>query len=91
MPKEVNRNWTGEPHDPSRRRTLKRAGLVGAGRSPGQILPAREATAKPSQPASAFLQGQEAAFIKAATARMIPGGNVSPGAEQADVTNFTEG
>ena len=70
---------------------LEGAGLVGAGTILGQTLLAQETPAKPSQPASAFLQGQEAAFIKAATARMIPGGNVSPGAEQADVTNFAEG
>jgi gluconate 2-dehydrogenase gamma chain len=37
-----------------------------------------------------FLQPQEAAFLKAATARLIPGDETSPGAEQADVTNFID-
>ena len=70
---------------------LEGAGLVGAGTILGQTLLAQETPAKPAQPAFAFLQGQEAAFVKAATARLIPGDDASPGAGQADVTNFTKG
>lgn len=69
---------------------LKGAGLVGAGTILGQSLLVQQTAAKPSQPAFAFLQAHEAAFVKAATERLIPGDDASPGAEQADVTNFID-
>jgi len=63
---------TSEPHEPSRRRILEVAGLAGAGTNVGRAVLARETTARPSQPSFAFLQAREAAFVKAAAARVSP-------------------
>lgn len=50
-----------------------------------------DGTAKPRAKARhGFLRADEAAFITAATARLIPGDLDSPGAEQADVTRFID-
>lgn len=77
-------------HEPSRRNLLKGAGLAGAGTLLGGAVSAQEQSTEPPSPIFAFLQPREAAFIRSATARLIPGDEASPGAEQADVTNFID-
>jgi gluconate 2-dehydrogenase gamma chain len=85
------------------RRTLfKVAGLAAAGAAVGASTSAASAemgsnvnaadqAQKPAKaPVHLFLQPDEAAFIRAASARLIPADAQSPGGREADVTNFID-
>jgi len=88
-----------EPENAGRRALLKAAGLTAAGAAIGagaaDIARAENHATKPAQmpsgePVYAFLHPDEAAFIRAASARLMPGDAQSPGAREADVTNFID-
>ena len=87
-----------EQFDAGRRSLFKLAGLAAAGAVAGHSSVATSADVSETAPAEApgdapiylFLQPDEAAFIRAASARLIPGDAQSPGAKEADVTNFID-
>lgn len=91
-----------EPLNAGRRNWFKVAGLAAAGAAVGASTTVSSAETSSSvnaadqarEPAKApvylFLQPDEAAFIRAASARLIPGDAQSPGAREADVTNFID-
>lgn len=88
-----------KPQNTGRRTLFKAVGLAAAGTALGVgnpgIAQAEDKAARPTQtpngePLYAFLQPDEAAFIRAASARLIPGNAESPGAREADVTNFID-
>src|SRR5712691_2159599 len=91
--------------DLSRRTLIKVTGAVGASMLPGGIASsaatAQEGQAAPSSatsraPAQAqpttylFLNAEEAAFIEAAVARLIPADDQWPGAVEAGVPNYID-
>jgi gluconate 2-dehydrogenase gamma chain len=90
--------------DLSRRTLIKATGAVGASMLPGgvgsdaataqgQTTPASAApaTRTPAQPTSyLFLNAEEAAFIEAAVARLIPADDQWPGAIEAGVPNYID-
>jgi gluconate 2-dehydrogenase gamma chain len=81
------------PRNPGRRLMLDGAGLTilaGAGSILGGAVPAQEAASKSAERVFVLLQPLEAASLNAATARLIPGDEALPGAEQANVTNFID-
>lgn len=88
----------GELQNAGRRELFKVAGLAAAGAAFGaatSTVHAENPMAGPveapaDRPVYVFLQPDEAAFIRAATARLIPGDAESPGALEADVTNFID-
>jgi gluconate 2-dehydrogenase gamma chain len=79
-----------EPTNPSRRRVLKGAGLAGVGTVFGGAALSQTTEETLAPRSYAFLQPEEASFVQAATARLIPGDDDSPGPVQADVTNFID-
>jgi gluconate 2-dehydrogenase gamma chain len=91
-----------EPLNAGRRTWFKVAGLAAVGVAAGAGTTvtradtsdnnnAADQARKPADaPAYLFLQPDEAAFIRAASARLIPGDARSPGAREADVTNFID-
>jgi gluconate 2-dehydrogenase gamma chain len=73
---------------PSRRNFLKRAGVAAAAVS---SAPAALAADTPQeQPNYAFLTAEEAAFVQAAVARLIPADEAGPGALEAGVPNYID-
>jgi gluconate 2-dehydrogenase gamma chain len=73
---------------PSRRNFLKSAGLAAATVS---TSPAALAANPPAEKSPyTFLTPEEAAFVEAATARLIPADEAGPGAVQADVPNYID-
>jgi gluconate 2-dehydrogenase gamma chain len=76
-----------KPLDPSRRRLFKAAGATGL----AAALPLRaQAQPKPGPPTYIFLTPNEAAFIEAAVARLIPQDELGPGALEAGVPAFID-
>lgn len=84
------------PADPRRRALFKAAGMVGATAAVNaaplgsRALAATTTTGAAEKAGYAFLHPAEAEFIRAATARLLPGDMQSPGALEADVTNFID-
>jgi gluconate 2-dehydrogenase gamma chain len=82
--------------DVSRRAMIKAAGAVGAAVWPAALAvadpPSAEAQSNPPlQPtAYAFFNSEEAAFVEAAVARLIPSEGKGPGAIEAGVPNFLD-
>lgn len=83
----------------SRRTLFKAAGAAGAAAvSPAALAQvATEAAAQPSPlaqapspPTYAFLNAEEAAFLDAAVARLVPADDRWPGAREAGVTNYID-
>lgn len=91
-----------ELENAGRRELFKTAGLAAFGAAlgagPAAVRGDDVATSPARAPAVtstgdgvyAYLQADEAAFIRAASARLIPGDESSPGAREADVTNFID-
>lgn len=76
-----------KPPDPSRRRLFKAAGATGL----AAALPLRaQPQPDPKPPAYIFLTANEAAFIEAAVARLIPRDELGPGALEAGVPTFID-
>jgi gluconate 2-dehydrogenase gamma chain len=74
-----------KPHDPSRRRLFRAAGAAGL----ASALPS-PGDAQSERPAYGFFNAQEAAFIEAAVARLIPRDELGPGALEAGVPTFID-
>ena len=88
-----------KPSNLTRRRLFKVAGAAVAGAAVNVVLTPQTSAVAASEAGAAkprakmqrhFLRSDEAIFISAATARLIPGDERSPGARQADVTNFID-
>jgi gluconate 2-dehydrogenase gamma chain len=76
----------------SRRTMLRALGIAGAAGAQGVLIgPASGAEEKPSPPTTYhFFKGDEAAFIEAAVARLIPADEEWGGAIEADVPNYID-
>jgi len=75
------------PSSVSRRRLFKAAGAAGA----TAVIPLRVAHAQPAEPKPyEFLSAEEAAFVEAAVARLIPEDELGPGALEAGVPRFID-
>lgn len=74
--------------DISRRDLLKATGAAAIGS--GALLQPAAATAAAKAPAYSFFNAQEAAFIEAAVARLIPADELGPGAVEAGVPNYLD-
>ena len=77
----------------SRRAMVTATGTVVAAAMPGGLVPNEAAAQRPSplQPATyLFFNAEEAAFVEAAVARLIPADDQWPGALEAGVANFID-
>ena len=77
----------------SRRAMVTAAGTAAAAAVPGALVPREAAAQQPSAPASTpylFFNAEEAAFVEAAVARLIPADDQWPGALEAGVANFID-
>jgi gluconate 2-dehydrogenase gamma chain len=72
--------------DPARRRLFKAAGAAGI----ATAVPLRQSEAQRKPAPYAFFNAQEAAFIEAAVARLIPKDELGPGALEAGVPAFID-
>jgi gluconate 2-dehydrogenase gamma chain len=72
--------------DPSRRRLFRAAGATGL----AAALPLPAAAQPKPRPAYTFFNANEAAFIEAAVARLIPNDELGPGALEAGVPTFID-
>jgi gluconate 2-dehydrogenase gamma chain len=75
-----------KPTDPSRRRLFKAAGVAGI--AAAIPLPPAQAQRKPAP--YAFFNSNEAAFVEAAVARLIPKDELGPGALEAGVPDYID-
>ncbi len=75
----------GQP-SAARRRLFKAAGAAGA----AAVIPLRAIPAEPAPQAYAFFSADEAAFVEAAVARLIPADELGPGALEAGVPQFID-
>ncbi len=73
-----------KPHDPSRRRLFRAAGATGLAAAVPLPAPAQP------KPSYTFFNANEAAFIEAAVARLIPKDELGPGALEAGVPTFID-
>jgi gluconate 2-dehydrogenase gamma chain len=78
-----------DPLDPSRRRLLKAAGAGAAAAIPLRNVDAQSAIVVPPERYE-FLTADEATFVEAAVARLIPVDELGPGALEAGVPRFID-
>jgi gluconate 2-dehydrogenase gamma chain len=77
----------------SRRAMVTATGTVVAAAVPGALAPTEAAAQQPGAPAATpylFFNAEEAAFVEAAVARLIPADDQWPGALEAGVANFID-
>ncbi|HZP94072.1 MAG TPA: gluconate 2-dehydrogenase subunit 3 family protein [Burkholderiales bacterium] len=74
-----------KPHDPSRRRLFRAAGAAGL----AAAVPL-SADAQSKRTTYSFFNAQEASFVEAAVARLIPRDELGPGAQEAGVPTFID-
>lgn len=74
----------------TRRDLLKVAGTTALGTTAAAGVPGEEAAASPASPAYRFFTPQEARFIEAAVARLIPVDELGPGAIEAGVPSYLD-
>jgi gluconate 2-dehydrogenase gamma chain len=77
----------------SRRAMVTATGTVVAAAMPGGLVPNEAAAQRPSPPQPVtylFFNAEEAAFVEAAVARLIPADDQWPGALEAGVANFID-
>ncbi|CAM3529323.1 Gluconate 2-dehydrogenase [Bordetella sputigena] len=75
---------------PSRRSFLKRAGFAAATVTTAPTALAAPAPQEQAASTYIFLTAEEAAFVRAAVARLIPQDEAGPGALEADVPNYID-
>jgi gluconate 2-dehydrogenase gamma chain len=77
-------------HNINRRSFLKLSGAAAATAAAGCSKEPNQATAPASKAGYSFLNSDEAAFIEAVVARLIPSDDAGPGAREADVAGFID-